>query len=226
MKNILSPDGFFIKFLSALFDCMVLSWLFVLCSVPIFTIGAAGTAVYTVIFQKLKGNDCHILPTFFKAFKENFFQATVCFVPLLAICSGMTYCIYIVHMIPDCGFSFIQYPAVILMFLAVSFSVFIYPQLALFDSPLSKTLKNSLLLCISNFPTVFMFLVLHTVIVLCAFISPKATYLVISIMPFIGFGLLAYFFCIFYRRIFQKVLRTAYEKTHEGEEIDDDDLGI
>lgn len=226
MRNILSPDGFLIRFLSTLFDCMVLSWLFVICSIPIFTIGVSGTAVYTVIFRKMKGDDCHILPTFFKAFKENFFQATVCFVPLLAFCSGMSYSVYLVHVIPNCNFSFIQYPAVILMFLAVAFSIFIYPQLALFDSPLSKTLKNSVLLCISNFPTVFMFLIIHALIVLAAFISPKSTYLVISIMPFIGFGLLAYFFCLFYRRIFQKVLRSAFEKAHEGEEIDDEDLGI
>ena len=47
----LSIDSKFIAFLTRVADLMILNMIYVLCCIPIFTIGAATTALYPVVFR-------------------------------------------------------------------------------------------------------------------------------------------------------------------------------
>ena len=62
-----------------------LNLLWLLCSLPVFTIGAATTALYYVSLKIVREEEAHIAATFFRAFRENFRQATVLWLILLGV---------------------------------------------------------------------------------------------------------------------------------------------
>ncbi|WP_143319892.1 YesL family protein [Clostridium sp. HBUAS56010] len=71
------------RFIGKFGDLILLNILWVICSIPIFTIGASTTAVYYVTLKLARDDDGYTIKSFFKSFKENFKQATVIWLLLL-----------------------------------------------------------------------------------------------------------------------------------------------
>ena len=63
--------------LRRLWDLMLLNLLCILCSLPIITIGASVSAMYSVSMKLTKWDSTPVIKDFFLAFKENFLQATL-----------------------------------------------------------------------------------------------------------------------------------------------------
>lgn len=206
MKNIFSPDSFLMRALTLFCDIMYLNALFLLCSIPIFTAGASATALYSVLFKRIRGEDFKIAKTFFAEFKANFKQATIFWVPYVLIISFLCADVYISHNFLEKPFSYLQFPASIAIFVIVYTTVLVFPQMALFNSKTAQIIKNSVLLSIVNFPIVFMVLAIHFIIFLIADLNAKCQVVVFSLLLFFGFAGLAYFFSLFYRKIFLKAL--------------------
>ena len=78
-------DNPIISGMSRIFDMMCLNVLWLVCSLPIFTIGASTTAMYTVMLKVVKNEEGYIVKGFFKAFKENFKKSTIIWLILLVI---------------------------------------------------------------------------------------------------------------------------------------------
>ena len=66
------------------FGCY-LNLLWVVCSLPVFTIGASTTALYYVACKIAKNEEGDITQQFFRSFRANFKQATLIWIPLLVI---------------------------------------------------------------------------------------------------------------------------------------------
>ena len=63
--------------------CLNLLW--IVCSLPILTIGASTTALYYASLKLVRDEESHIGAQFFRSFKENFKQATVLWLILLGV---------------------------------------------------------------------------------------------------------------------------------------------
>ena len=68
--------------------CLNLLW--ILCSLPLVTMGAATTALYSVTLKLVDGTEGNITRQFFRAFRENFRQATTLWLILLGL--GLALC--------------------------------------------------------------------------------------------------------------------------------------
>lgn len=75
--------------------CLNLLWL--ICSLPIVTAGASTAALYSVTLKLARGEDCHLSRRFFRAFRENFRQATVLWLVLLGIGGFLALDSYLVY---------------------------------------------------------------------------------------------------------------------------------
>ena len=62
-----------------------LNLLWFVCSLPVFTIGASTAALYDVTLQIAREEDPPLTSRFFKAFRENFRQATILWLILLVL---------------------------------------------------------------------------------------------------------------------------------------------
>ncbi len=84
--NFLSYDSKFGRIFTKFFDGCYLNLLWFVCSIPIFTLGAASAALWSVTLKIAKDEESSsITRMFFRAFKENFRQGTVLWLILLAV---------------------------------------------------------------------------------------------------------------------------------------------
>ena len=83
MNQLFNYDNPIMQFISKIFDLIILNLFFLLFSIPIVTMGASLSALYYVCLKLLRGEEPYIWQNFFKAFRQNFKQATVVWVLLL-----------------------------------------------------------------------------------------------------------------------------------------------
>lgn len=69
--------GSFTYICSKIFDVLALGLVWVLCCLPIITIGASSTALYYATVKCVKRSEGYIMQEFFKSFKQNFKPATI-----------------------------------------------------------------------------------------------------------------------------------------------------
>ena len=79
----LSYDSKFSQWMIRFCYCCWLNLLWFVCSIPIVTIGASTTALYYVTLKLARDEDSNVTAMFFRAFKENFKQATVLWLTML-----------------------------------------------------------------------------------------------------------------------------------------------
>ena len=85
MGGFFSVEGPLFSGLGRLADLFWLNILFIVCSLPIFTIGASTTALYYVTLKMVKNEEGHITKSFFRAFKENFRQSTLIWLMVMLV---------------------------------------------------------------------------------------------------------------------------------------------
>ena len=83
--KLFSLDSPVMKSLSFIGDLIILNVLFLVCCIPLVTIGASATALYTISMRMAAKDDRGILKPFFRAFKENIKKATVIWLTFLLI---------------------------------------------------------------------------------------------------------------------------------------------
>ncbi len=74
-------------FLNKMADLILLNLIFLLCCIPVVTIGPAITALYAVSLRSVRYGDGYVIQTFFRSFKQNFKQSFVAgMIGLLFVC--------------------------------------------------------------------------------------------------------------------------------------------
>ena len=74
MNNWLNPDNKFFTFMGKVADLMILSILWLICSLPIVTIGASTSALYYSTLKIARKEDTYPTRMFFHSFKQNLKQ--------------------------------------------------------------------------------------------------------------------------------------------------------
>ena len=161
MRRIFDPNGQVMVFLRRVTDLIVLNLLWVVCSLPIFTAGAATSALYYVTLKMVRDEESMVAESFFRSFKENFKQATG--MTALFLGGGALLALEIWITMSMGGGQFSALLGVFLVLTVVFLGVVLYsfPLQARFINPVSATLKNALLLSIRNFPSTLWMLFLN-----------------------------------------------------------------
>ena len=150
--------------LSFLGDIILLNLLFLVCSVPIFTIGAAATACYAGVSRTLQRKETGLVyRAFFADFKAAFRQATAGWLlQLLAflILAGDLW-FATVYSEPDNTFFLIF--AIVVGAGIMMGSLWFYPLVARFQNKLGAQIKNAFLLAFAQFPRTLLMLVIWVV---------------------------------------------------------------
>ena len=148
MFSMFSPDSRIMQIISRITDLILLNILFLLTCLPVFTIGAAATAMYTLCFRMLRQEDGHIIGPYFRAFKENFKPATGVFA-ILGFILVPDYLYF--HRFFQSG-SPVFYLFVCVAAVTILAAGFAFPWISQFRNNVSEILRNSLLLSISHLP--------------------------------------------------------------------------
>lgn len=82
--NWMNPDNVVHAALNKVGDVVIANLLFLLCSIPLVTIGPALNALYHCMLRTVKGNHTFTVKTFFSAFRQNFIQSFLIWIGLCA----------------------------------------------------------------------------------------------------------------------------------------------
>ena len=75
----MNQDNKIMNLFSRIVDLLLLNFLFVITSLPVLTLGASLTALYSVSLKLVRNEESYVSRDYFRAFKKNFCQATVSF---------------------------------------------------------------------------------------------------------------------------------------------------
>jgi len=147
----LNYESKFMQTLMLIGDYMILNILFVVCSIPIFTIGAAQAGLYTGVKSLLdKDDDTPCTRSFFKGFSSGFGNITVVSTILLVIIALLGYSFFVVQYFDNLGFK----PQPWMIILALAFCAIFHSNITLFHANFGCTkmqlIKNVFFTCIAH----------------------------------------------------------------------------
>ncbi len=198
-----SPLG---KILANVFDLMLVNVLFIVCSLPIVTLGASLTAMNFVSLQMVEGKQPNVFQEFFKSFKQNFKQATILWGLVFAM-SAVFFAWYIVieNMVAINIAAFLRVILYIVIALFAMISLYVFYLLAKFENNIVGILKNALLMSIKHFMTTLLSFLLLLLVILVVMFYPKwvgyGLFLVV-----IGFSLVSYLISLMMARVFERYI--------------------
>ena len=100
MRNFLRYDGPLGRFLNSVADMVLLNLLWLLCSLPVVTIGASTVALYTVNLRYPE-DDSGLAKLFFLAFRNNWKQGMAAGLIFLAAAAALILDFKVVQGLPD-----------------------------------------------------------------------------------------------------------------------------
>jgi len=204
LGHLFNLNGQLTQWLSRIVDIMVLNLLFILFCLPIFTVGASITALYSVLLKVVRDEEKDIVKSFFVAFKRNFTQSTIIW--FMMVVSGsllLANSLFLEHIDGVAKFFFVSM-MVVFGFVYLTILLFIFPYIARYEDTIKKSLLNSLLIGISNFPYLVILLLISGGLALTVFSSSIGFLSGIYIGTFGGFALLAFINSYLFRAVFSK----------------------
>ena len=145
-----NPDNPFFQFMNSLAAFIGLNVVFLITCLPIFTIGPALTALYTVTLKEARKEGGYIFSTYFKAFKENFRQSTAAFLIQLILALIFLFNAHFwgaQNTVPGNALMFVM--TALLVVLALTF-MYCFPLMARFENSIKQTMKNAFFVAVTH----------------------------------------------------------------------------
>lgn len=201
MGNFFSLDSKFMTAMSRCADLVILNLLFLATSLPVFTLGASASALYTVASRIGTEREAGVLRPYFRAFRDNFRQGTVLWLILLTVgCAiGVDVCLFYRMSGPA---RYIYIPCLAMGALLVMAAGYVFPLISQFANGNIATLKNALLFSVGYLPRSILMAVLHLLPAAAFLAAPAAFFQAAFLWVFLYFSAAAYFDGLILRKVF------------------------
>lgn len=193
-------DSPLMNFLNKVADVIILNILFMVFSIPVITVGASFSAAYYMAFKMVKDEESYIIRGFWKAFKENFVQATIIWLLMIA---AVVVIILDYRIILYSGIEFARWIRISIIVVTVALLLgmeFVFPMQARFINTVKNTIKNSFLMAFSHLPTSILLVAAYVVPVVVWYFIPQSLPLLIVLY----FGAVIYVKAFMLLRVFKK----------------------
>lgn len=145
MRSVFDIDGPVMSGVIKIFDCICLSVLWLLFSLPIITIGASSTALYTAVHRYLRRGEGHLLNTFLGAFRENFKRSTLVWLAAACVLAVLGTDAFVLRMMALGGHPLgrLYWAALLLCCSAVTWTTYLFAYAARFNGRVKDVLRAS-----------------------------------------------------------------------------------
>ncbi len=211
-------DNPIMRGMGRLADFIILNLLWVVCSIPIITIGASTTALYTVMLKLVKNEEGYIAKGFLKAFKENFKQSTIMWIIFLLISIVFVVDFASIKLMSDKIGGILQILFLFMGALLAAWMVYAFALQARFVNTVKNTLKNAMILVFAKLPFTVLIVLLTVGPVLVTFLTVRTLVIGVMVWFFAGVSLVAWLNSYLLRFVFKK-LEEGGEQESQKEEI-------
>ncbi len=213
LDRIFNVDNPVFRVINTIGKIFMLDLLWLVCSIPVFTIGASTTAlIYSCM--KMKEDEGYAAGNFFKSFKENFKQSTILFLLYLVVGIILGADFILGNQVDDRTFGFVlQIGAGILAIPYFLSLLYVFGVQSRFVNTVKDTIRYSFFMALRN-----MKYTIQMAILMILFVWVNTTVLLANFLSLIcGVGFMGYFFAAYYRHAFEKYLNPANAAGEEGE---------
>lgn len=181
----LSINSKFFHFMTKVADCMILSVLWIVFSLPIVTAGAATAALYYCVVKVIRKEEGAVLKDFWRGFRTNLKQGTVVTLLTLAISLLVVAAGSVVYAATQSKevLDNVYFVYLILLAFGVAWLHYIFSYIARFQAPLKTILKNSLVICLVNLPSSLSMMILFVVVITALILTMPASAMTLLFLP-------------------------------------------
>lgn len=217
MNRFFSMDNKFFVFMGKVADLCLLNLVCLACCIPIVTAGASITALYYVTLKMVRNEESYIFKSFFKSFKQNFRQATI--IHLIMVAAAVL--LYLdTNIVKAMGEPMSQIMSVIFAVFTLVYAMillYLYPILAKFYNSVKNTFTNAVLMAIRHLPYTIIMLIICALPLLIFFVpSLQMQMTLILLLLLFGMAVIAYLNSFFLVKIFDKYIPENSEVDADG----------
>lgn len=205
MGKLFDPDSPAMRGVSMFGTLVELNILWLVCCIPIVTIGASTTALYRMMFRLREDKPCGV-KEFFKALKADFWKSTGVFLVLVVFGIGT----WLYLQIANRSVGMMQAAMTVLsfvLFLVLGFlASYAFPLTAFFENSVFGTLKNALAISLRHLPWTLLVLVINLFPLAVLYFSMELFIQMLITFLFILPGLQSFWIAGIMRRIFENYI--------------------
>ena len=203
-------DSPLMRFLTKIADLMVLNILFCVTSIPLITIGASWTALYSVTLKMVRDEEGSVSRSYFRSFRQNFRQATLLWLGVLVVLALLVLDIRALNgMAGGTAPGLLRVGVEILALLGIMVLQYLFPSLARFEASLADTLKNACMMALAHLPKTALMTAAAVGAVWITLINNTTIAVGLMVWPLIGFALMAFGNTGILRKIFDNYVPKA-----------------
>lgn len=193
MSKLFRMDSPLMRFLTKIADLMVLNILFCVTSIPLITIGASWTALYSVTLKMVRDEEGSVSRSYFRSFRQNFRQATLLWLGVLVVLALLVLDIRVLNgMAGGTAPGLLRVGVEILALLGIMVLQYLFPSLARFEASLADTLKNACMMALAHLPKTALMTAAAVGAVWISLINNTTIAVGLMVWPLIGFSLMAF----------------------------------
>ena len=180
-KSFFAMDGIYARVMNWIWNFLVISVLWVICCIPIFTAGAATTAAYYTAAKVMRGREGKAVSEFFHAFRTNFKQS---------VAFSLIYAAVLVVLLLECYYMYhnsdVSLPVLYLFYgmvlLTVANAQYCFPCLSRFTMQNFPLFRMATLLSIRHLITTILLLLLFALTCIAVYLMPWGIFLFPGVM--------------------------------------------
>lgn len=144
-KIMFQSDNLLSRVLTKVFDLCLLNILFLITSLPIFTIGVSLSALYTVTLAMSKNEESPVFKMYFRMWKQNFKKGMIAGLVLLGIVALLIFDMWIWWNSRISYRMFFMIATLVLLSLVIMVSNWVFPLTAKFENSVKNMFKNAMI---------------------------------------------------------------------------------
>lgn len=185
-----SPDSKFMAVCAKLVQLTKINLLWLLCSLPLFTIGASTCAMLACLTAMQQEEDCGA-KVFFRAFRLHFGRATALWLLTVFLGAMLALDYWIVAPLDFPGKMAV---VVVICFCALALilvSGLVFPLLVRYPQSVRETVVNAVLLSVAHLPKMLLVTAMNLLPMLLLIVLPQVFFFFSFLLPICGFSLIA-----------------------------------
>ncbi len=217
MNGIFSLENPFWVFIGKVGDVCWLCLLWLVCSIPIVTIGASTTALYYVSLKMMRNEEGYITKQFFHSFRQNLFQGSVLGVIMILVGAGLVFNFWFYNQMEG-NFSVVMHGVMLmLLWFYLMIYQYVFAALAQFENTIKGIVTFSLLLALKKLGWTVLMIVMGIVLVAAG---------CFLFLPFLIFAVPLLAFCAspILNRLFKPYMEAAPAEAKAGEDAGESSL--
>ena len=213
MGNLFTLDGVIFKTCTKIADIWLLNLMWVITSIPIFTIGASTTAMCYMSMKLAKGTEGYIISGFLKAFKSNFKKSTILYLIRVVVGGIIAGDFYFWSKLNSNLGTIMSVITICLGLFYLMILMYIFAVQARFENSIKDTIKSTIYISLQRFPYTLILVFLFVVVGYFFF-----NFIIVDfIMVVFGFGLVGFAFGIVYNMAFHKYIDDKKDTEEDNE---------